>query len=155
MTKQTRNQNADLPLIEGDKAKAIGDEYEALIKKESITELENRRIVEILTLAIDHPDIDFWISNANARVAKIAGLLTAVAKKEFKDQKALLREHIGRSSLAPIRGRAALPKVSQEEIAQKVQEQVELERMNTVLEKADIIRPAILRRQHNQPENNH
>lgn len=156
--KQTKNQRIYLPLveggeaIEGDEAKVLGGEYEALISKESITELEDERVVEILTLAIYHPDVDFWVSNANTRAAKTAGILTDAAKKDFQDQKALLREHIGNPKLPPIRGRAALPHVSQEELTHKVQEQVELERMHTVLEKANIIHPAISRQPHNQPD---
>ena len=68
--KQINDQSADLPLIEGSEAKAIGDEYEILIGKVSITEEEDERITEILTLAVYHPVVDFWVSNANARAAQ-------------------------------------------------------------------------------------
>jgi hypothetical protein len=150
----TQDQSTDLPLIKGDEAKAIGDEYEALIQKESTTEQENERVAKILELAIYHPDVEFWVSNATTRVAKIANLLTDTKKEEFRDQKALLREHIGNPALPPIRGRAALPPVSQEKITQQVQEQIELQRMTTVLEKANIVQPASQSKTHNQRDGN-
>ena len=80
---------------------------------------------------------------------KTANLLNDGVKKEFQNQKALLREHLGDPDLPPIRG---LPPASQKDITQRMQKQIELQRMKTVLEKENIVQPPMLRQTQNQPD---
>ena len=145
---ECQSENA-LP-IKGVEAQEIGDEYAALIIKQNVTEAENERIIKILTLAIDHPDLEFWVAHADARAAKMAGLLEKPHQRDIENQKALLRERIGQADLPAIRGYAAMPPASKEEIAQEVQEQIELRRMSTVLEEIEIAPPFVERPAHHQ-----
>ena len=136
-------QSTNAFLIEGVEAQSIGDEYAALITKQHVTEADNERIIKILTLAVDHPDVEFWIAHADAKAAKMAGLLEKSHQREIENQKALLRERIGQADLPAIRGYAAMPSVSKEAIAQEIQEQIELHRMSAVLEEIEIALPFI------------
>jgi hypothetical protein len=109
--KAKASQNNDIePLlpITGPEARKIGLEYGELMTAESLSDEQEERIAEILELAINHPDVDFWVSHTANSQAMEAGLLSETAKEEYEDQKAMLREHLGEESLPPIRGRAAM-----------------------------------------------
>lgn len=106
----SNNNNNDQPNpqnISGPQAKKIGIEYGDLMIAKDISEKQENRIIQILELALVNEEVDFWVSHLTSIRGMEAGLLTKTAQKEYDDQKALLREHLGNQNLPPIRGLAA------------------------------------------------
>lgn len=104
--------------ISGSQAKEIGIEYGDLIIADDISEEQEDRITQILELALVNQEVEFWVSLLTCVRGKDTGLLTKTAEREYDDQKALLREHLGNPNLPPIRGLVS------HDIAAKLQEQI-------------------------------
>ena len=99
--------NNSSPIV-GEMAKALGLEYRSLLSMPVLSDAQEERLTHILELALSHEEVNFWVSHLTCIQGMEDGLLSEHAKKEYEDQKALLRERLGQSGLPPIRGRSAL-----------------------------------------------
>jgi predicted nucleic acid-binding protein len=135
--KDCQNKDIDSLMTEitGPEAKEIGLEYGELMAAESLSEEQEERIAEILELAINHPDIDFWVSHTANSQAMEAGLLSETAKKEYENQKAMLREHLGEESLPLIRGRAAMS--IKDQLESQLEAKVKQARLSAIFAEAE------------------
>ena len=105
--------------ISGARAKEIGMEYGDLMVASDLSQAQEERIIQILELALTNKEVEFWVSHLTCIRGMEAGLLTETAQKEYEDQKALLKEHLGNPDLPPIRGLAA------QNITARLREQME------------------------------
>jgi hypothetical protein len=127
--------------ITGSEAKEIGLEYGELMAAESLSEEQEERIAEILELAITHTDVDFWVSHTANSQAMEAGLLSETAKEEYENQKVMLREHLGETSLPPIRGRAA--RSIKDQLEAQIEVRVKQAKVAAIFAEADKTKPNI------------
>ena len=80
--------------ISFEEARALGEEYGALMTKKTLSDAEDVRIDEILHLATIDDNVDFWVSHAACEYGAKLGLLDPDAIKSYEDQRAILRERI-------------------------------------------------------------
>lgn len=83
-----------------ERAKAIGIEFGKLISEESLSEQQEYRLEEILTLATTNELVDFWVTLCTCHYGMECGLLSEESQKYYADQNACLRERLGTSPLA-------------------------------------------------------
>lgn len=73
----------------------IAQEYAELFVLESLTEEQDKRMEEILTLAEQNETIDLLISQLTCRKGKQLHLLDSEKQSSYEDQRACLREYLG------------------------------------------------------------
>jgi hypothetical protein len=72
----------------------IASEYRQLFSLSSLTEQQQQRMREILELAAENEDIDFWISNIESDEGATSDLWGKQSRKSYWNQRALISEHL-------------------------------------------------------------
>lgn len=106
---QEQINDTDVGDITDQQAKELGLEYSRLLVAENPSEQQEARIIEILELALTHKAVDHWVAHFTQKCGEETGLLSEDSKKNYEDQKALLKEHLGNPGLSTIRGKTQRP----------------------------------------------
>jgi len=75
--------------------RAIVLEYAKLSSQDVLSESEADRLGDILTVAADNEELNFWLTEVDHVLGHAMGFLTDKARQSYEDQQALLREHHG------------------------------------------------------------
>jgi hypothetical protein len=92
--KLSANQPQEINSISLEDAKKLGDEYGDLMIASTLSEEEEARMDEILSLAIIHENVDFWVAQAACDRGAEVGLLSPEYLKLYEDQRTILREQL-------------------------------------------------------------
>lgn len=91
------------------KVKKIVQEYRRLATRRHLSEQEADRMDEILVLADNEPALSFWIAEADHALGHSLELLTEENRNSYKNQQALLREHLKNEiSKTPVSGKPSV-----------------------------------------------